>query len=102
MKASLWAPNKALPLFMAIYTVQGGYNRAEEEDRLRSTYDCYHGPKSRFHDRRAEINSKPSSLRLLAGTNEFAEDLTGQRLPLNAANWKSETKVFFISVPTGT
>ena len=30
---------------------------------------------------------------MLAGTNEFAEDLTGQRMPLNASQWKSETKV---------
>ncbi len=37
--------------------------------------------------------SKPSSLRLLAGTNEYAEDLTGQREPLNASQWRSETRV---------
>ena len=30
---------------------------------------------------------------LMAGTNEFAEDLTGQRMPLNASQWKSETRV---------
>ena len=40
-----------------------------------------------------DISSKPSSYRLLAGTNEFAEDLTGQRMPLNASQWKSETGV---------
>ena len=33
------------------------------------------------------------SLRLFRGTNEFAEDLTGQRLPLRAFAWVSETKV---------
>jgi len=37
--------------------------------------------------------SKPSSYRLLAGTNEYAEDLTGQRMPLNASQWRSETQV---------
>ena len=42
-----------------------------------------------------DISSKASSYRLLAGTNEFAEDLTGQRMPLNASQWKSETKVIF-------
>ena len=81
-----------MPLYLLPHT-QGAYNRSEEEERLRSTYSNYHGPKIRFHDRRAQIASKPSSLRLLGGTNEFAEDLTGQRQPLNAANWKSETKV---------
>ena len=40
-----------------------------------------------------DIASKASSYRLLAGTNEYAEDLTGQRMPLNASQWKSETKV---------
>ena len=41
----------------------------------------------------SDIASKASSYRLLAGTNEYAEDLTGQRMPLNASQWKSETKV---------
>ena len=40
-----------------------------------------------------DIASKASSYRLLAGTNEFAEDLTGQRMALNASQWKSETGV---------
>ena len=40
-----------------------------------------------------DIASKASSYRLLAGTNEYAEDLTGQRMPLNASQWKSETGV---------
>ena len=60
---------------------------------MRSTYTKQHGPKISLHDRRKEIASKPSSLKLLNGTNEFAEDLTGQRLPLNADKWKSETQV---------
>ncbi len=67
----------------------------EERERLRSSYSVFHGPKISLHDRRAEIWSKPSSARLLAGTNEFAEDLTGQRMPMNAAQWRSETKVAF-------
>ena len=32
-------------------------------------------------------------MRLLAGTNEYAEDLTGQRAPMNASQWRSETQV---------
>ena len=40
-----------------------------------------------------DIASKASSYRLLARTNEFAEDLTGQRMALNASQWKSETGV---------
>jgi hypothetical protein len=72
---------------------KGAYNRCEESERLRTTYTVQHGPKVVLHDRRTEIASRPSSLRLLSGTNEFAEDLTGQRLPLNASTWKSETQV---------
>ena len=48
-----------------------------------------------------DISSKASSYRLLAGTNEFAEDLTGQRMPLNASQWKSETKVKCASLTNG-
>lgn len=29
----------------------------------------------------------------MVGTNEFAEDLTGQRMPVNASQWRSETRV---------
>ena len=45
-----------------------------------------------------DIASKASSYRLLAGTNEFAEDLTGQRMALNASQWKSETGVRTVDV----
>ena len=40
-----------------------------------------------------DIFSHPRSMRLLAGTNEYAEDLTGQRAPMNASQWRSETQV---------
>ena len=59
----------------------------------RSCYSLFHNNKVSYHDRRSEVASKPSSLRLFRGTNEFAEDLTGQRLPLRAFAWVSETKV---------
>ena len=45
-----------------------------------------------------DIAPKASSYRLLAGTNEFAEDLTGQRMALNASQWKSETGVRTVDV----
>lgn len=67
--------------------------RCEDAERLRSSYSLFHNRKTGLHDRNREVASKPSSYRLLAGTNEFAEDLTGQRQPLNAWNWTSETKV---------
>ncbi len=60
---------------------------------IRSRYSVFHNNKISFHDRRTDIASKPSSLRLFRGTNEFAEDLTGQRLPLKASAWISETRV---------
>lgn len=53
----------------------------------------FHNNKISFHDRRHDVASKPSSLSFFRGTNEFAEDLTGQRLPLKAATWVSETRV---------
>jgi hypothetical protein len=53
----------------------------------------FHNNKISLHDRAADIASKASSFRMFRGTNEFAEDLTGQRMPLNTASWVSETKV---------
>ena len=73
--------------------VQGGFSHQEEMDRLRTCYSSFHGSKVAYHDPSKAIASKPSSRRLLAGTNEYAEDLTGQRQPLNASSWRSETKV---------
>ena len=79
-------PGASLPL------QSGAYNRGEEEERLRSCYSLFHNNKTSYHDRRSEVASKPSSFKLFRGTNEFAEDLTGQRLPLRAFAWVSETK----------
>ena len=71
----------------------GAFSRTDERDRLRTSYSLFHDRKLGHHNRKTDICSRPSSLRLLAGTNEYAEDLTGQRLPLNASQWKSETQV---------
>lgn len=73
--------------------VQGGFSHQEERDRLRTCYSTFHGSKVAYHNPAKAIASKASSRRLLAGTNEYAEDLTGQRQPLNASAWRSETKV---------
>ena len=70
----------------------GAYSRSEERDHLRSSYSLFHNYKPAMN-RKLDIMSHPRSLRLLAGTNEYAEDLTGQREPLNASQWRSETKV---------
>ena len=67
----------------------GAYSRAEERDRLHSCYSLFHNYKKVPKN----VMAHPRSLRLLAGTNEYAEDLTGQREPLNASGWRSETKV---------
>ena len=71
----------------------GAYSQTEERERLKSSYNTFHNLKLIMHDRRKDICSKPSSYKLMAGTNEFAEDLTGQRMPMNASQWASETKV---------
>ena len=52
-------------------------------ERLKTSYSLQHGYKntsqgSRWGDRRV----KPSSRGLMCGTNEDAEDLTGQRAPV--------------------
>ena len=70
----------------------GAYSRSEERERLRSCYSLFHNFKPQMNTK-LDIMSHPRSLRLLAGTNEYAEDLTGQREPLNASRWRSETKV---------
>ena len=67
----------------------GAYSRAEERERLHSCYSLFHNYKKVAKN----VMAHPRSLRLLAGTNEYAEDLTGQREPLNASGWRSETKV---------
>ena len=70
----------------------GAYSRAEERENLRTCYSLFHNYKPQMNTK-LDIRSHPRSLRLLAGTNEYAEDLTGQREPLNSSNWRSETKV---------
>ncbi|XP_040573281.1 uncharacterized protein [Lepeophtheirus salmonis] len=69
----------------------GAVDEREEGERLRSCYSLFHGPKHYVHGRNTHIFSRPSSHRLLCGTNEFAEYLTGQREPLHASRWSSET-----------
>ena len=71
--------------FKCLYQLRWSLWYFQETNFSLDDYDLY------FSD----ISSKASSYRLLAGTNEFAEDLTGQRMPLNASQWKSETKVRF-------
>ena len=67
----------------------GAYSRSDERERLRSCYTMFHNYKCVPKN----VMAHPRSMRLLAGTNEYAEDLTGQRAPLNASGWRSETKV---------
>ena len=67
----------------------GAYSRADERERLISCYSIFHNYKKVPKN----VMAHPRSMRLLAGTNEYAEDLTGQREPLNASLWRSETKV---------
>ena len=57
-------------------------------ERLKTSYSLQHGYKntsqgSRWGDRRV----KPSSRGLMCGTNEDAEDLTGQRAPVASSRW---------------
>ena len=70
----------------------GAYSRADEREKLRSCYSLFHNFKPQMNTK-LDIFSHPRSMRLLAGTNEYAEDLTGQREPMNASRWASETKV---------
>ena len=70
----------------------GAYSRADEREKLRSCYSLFHGFKPQMNTG-LDIFSHPRSMRLLAGTNEYAEDLTGQRAPMNASQWRSETQV---------
>ena len=70
----------------------GAYSRAEEREKLRSCYSLFHNFKPQMNTK-LDIFSHPRSYRLLAGTNEYAEDLTGQRQPMNASQWRSETQV---------
>ena len=58
----------------------------QERERLRTSYSLQHGYKntrkgSCWGDRKV----KPSSKGLMYGTNEDAEDLTGQRAPLSSS-----------------
>ena len=70
----------------------GAFSRAEEREHLRSSYSLFHNFKPQMNTK-LDIVSHPRSMRLLSGTNEYAEDLTGQRAPLNASQWRSETQV---------
>ena len=59
------------------------YTSVSGRERLKTSYSLQHGYKntsqgSRWGDRRV----KPSSRGLMCGTNEDAEDLTGQRAPV--------------------
>lgn len=71
----------------------GSFDTSGAENPHLSSYAHYHGPKVVYRDRRSEIASRPSSLRLLSGTNDRAWDLTGSTLPYHREAWNSETKV---------
>ena len=60
----------------------------QERERLKTSYSIVHGHKntkkgSCWGDKKV----KPSSKRLLCGTNEEAEDLTGQRAPISSSRY---------------
>ena len=64
----------------------GHPTHGQEMDRLQTSYGMFHG-----HENTCKISGcwgdkkvKPSSKRLLGGTNEDAEDLTGQRAPVSS------------------
>ena len=64
----------------------GQPTHGQERDRLRTSYSLVHDHKntskgSCWGDKKV----KPSSKRLLCGTNEDAEDLTGQRAPVSSS-----------------
>ncbi|XP_059095859.1 uncharacterized protein LOC131890521 [Tigriopus californicus] len=73
----------------------GSFDTSGAENPHLSSYAHYHGPKVVYHDRRSEIASRPSSLRLLSGTNDRAWDLTGSTLPYHREAWNSETKASY-------
>ncbi|XP_023347387.1 uncharacterized protein LOC111716187 [Eurytemora carolleeae] len=65
----------------------------QEKSRLTSTYSLAHGPKLRMENtKRGARKVKASSRGLLLGTDEEAEDLTGQRAPISSSRWKSEVR----------
>ena len=60
----------------------------QERDRLKTSYSIVHGHKNTSNGSRwGDKKSKPSSKRLLCGTNEEAEDLTGQRAPISSSRY---------------
>ena len=63
----------------------------QERERLRTSYSQEHGYKSnRAGSSWGARRVKASSKGLMCGTNEEAEDLTGQRAPVSSSRWRSE------------
>lgn len=69
----------------------GRPTHGQERERLKTSYSTQHDLKiTKRGSCHGDKKVKASSLGLLCGTNEDAEDLTGQRAPVASSRWLSE------------